>query len=179
MLASKLSQNKALMKNKFYFALVAFFLITAQVNASPVVSAVCEGGGVYGHVVAIKLSPAYKYGKLTIKRANAGADYVRDLSTFTGGTYKLDLAPKGGITGFTLEYSEKDASTFTTEEGTLTCGAPAPQAPAPVTPEPTTQPATPAPTTEKTEEAPVTPPSTSTPTAPTTTAPAEEEKKGQ
>ena len=107
---------------KYFIILTLFFLLfTSTAYANPVESAQCTAGGEYGNNVNIKLNRDFDYSNLTIKRQNENANYVRDLSTFTGGNYRLDLASQGGITGFTVSYRQKDATEFQTYDGQLDC----------------------------------------------------------
>ncbi len=103
----------------FIILTLSILFFTSAAQANPVESAQCTAGGEYGNNVNIKLDRSFDYGNLTIKRQKA--NYVRDLSTFNGGNYRLDLASQGGITGFTVSYKQKDATEFQIHDGQLDC----------------------------------------------------------
>ncbi|MBI4412639.1 MAG: hypothetical protein HY541_09175 [Deltaproteobacteria bacterium] len=104
------------------FCLILLLFSPVLKGAEPVLETRCETGGEFGNIVTLNLSKDFRYGKLTIKRTLTGSDLTRDVGTFVGGDYRLDIAAKGGITGYSLEYAAKDpAAAFATTEGTLTC----------------------------------------------------------
>ena len=124
-------------------------------SADPVLETSCQPGGEFGNIVTIKLSKDFRYGKLTVKRTLPGSDLTKDISTFVGGDYRLDLATKAGINGYTVEYAAKDpAAALTTAEGVISCGAmvPAPSSepvpPVDPSPSPVPSPTPPLPTPE-------------------------------
>lgn len=94
-------------------------------------SVACTPGGEFGNMIHLKLSKQYKYGQLTIKRSATGSDYTRNLTSFQGGNYNIDLASKGGISGLSLEYGFKSAAELQALEKAINCG---PQAPEPSQP---------------------------------------------
>lgn len=145
-----------------FISLFIYFFTLPLYAEEAVLEATCVKGGEFGNQVVIKLSRNYRYGKLIIKRTNANADHSRDLTSFQGGNYRLDLSSHGGITGYVLEYSPKDGTTMTTTSGTLTCGDASPSS----TEVPQTDPTTmkvPSTETPSTEAPPAEPPAIETP----------------
>jgi hypothetical protein len=91
--------------------------------SDPVTNVSCTSGGEFGNVITLNFDRAFAYKTLTIKRSNPNSDYQKNLSVFNGGTYRLDLASRGGVKGFSVEYCAKDDSCETpqTAEGELNC----------------------------------------------------------
>jgi len=119
------------------FLLLFVFVSPNSLHAeAAVLEVTCEAGGEFGNIVMLKISRDYKFGKLTVKRSAANSDYVRDLTEFKGGNYRLDLNPRGGITGYSLEYGAIDSDQLQTSSASITCpdASPTTVATPPVTP---------------------------------------------
>jgi hypothetical protein len=103
--------------------LVVFIALVFATNvyANPVEKAQCTPGGEYGNDVRITMDHKFEYGQLVIKRQNEGKDYTRNIETFKGGTYRLDLGSQGGITGYSVTYKNSGDEGYLTAEGTMTC----------------------------------------------------------
>lgn len=148
------------MKIRFIFFTFFVFVLTSPslplLAEEVVLESNCAGGGEFGNIVTFKFSRNYRYGKLTIKRSAANSDYTRDLSEFQGGNYRLDLNPRGGITGYALEYGPKDSDQMSSLQNSLSCSkatAPAEATKPTITPPPPPPPSSePEPTPEPTKE---------------------------
>ena len=98
-----------------------FFSQTILANESPVVSTLCESGGEFGTHVQVKLKTGFEYKKLIIHRLPEGADYQRDLSSFRGGRYNLDLNKRQGIQGFSIEFKKSEDLEYEVFKGSFSC----------------------------------------------------------
>lgn len=103
--------------------LVTFFLVlmSSVAFADPVELIQCEPGGEFGNLLNIKLSRDYEYGQMVIKRKKAATDFIRDLTKFKGGNYRLDLAAKGSFEGLTLQYRKKGETEFLVVQASIDC----------------------------------------------------------
>lgn len=105
--------------------LIIFIALVFATNvwANPVELAQCTPGGEYGNDIRITMDHKFEYGQLVIKRQNEGKDYTRNIETFKGGTYRLDLGSQGGVTGYSVTYKMPEDEGYRTAEGNLDCVA--------------------------------------------------------
>ncbi|OVE82061.1 hypothetical protein BVY03_02075 [bacterium K02(2017)] len=106
---------------RVFIMLLVFLMMPQLSRANPIETITCEMGGEFGRLVTLKLKRNTSFGKLTIYRQHENAEYLRDLSTFKGGSYKLDLSPRGGIKGLKIEYKENGQDVFTAREEPVNC----------------------------------------------------------
>lgn len=121
---------------KKLFFLASLLLLSQRVlAANPVEEVQCEAGGEFGQVITLKLSKEYEYEQLTIKRQGATADYTRTLAGFKGGNYRLDLAARGGISGYEITFKPKTESVSQAASGSLPCDSATTPQPTPSEPD--------------------------------------------
>lgn len=114
--------------NKFFLLFLLLLFLPFSLRAEePVLETSCETGGEFGNVITLKFSKEFRFGKLIIKRTAENSDYSRDLSEFKGGNYRLDLNPRGGITGYSIEYGAKEGDQLSIASGTFSCSTPTAQ----------------------------------------------------
>ncbi|EKD51675.1 MAG: hypothetical protein ACD_62C00207G0002 [uncultured bacterium] len=106
---------------KMFFLVFVLFIMSFPVMAGPVESASCTQGGEFGNLIVITFLKDIELGKLVIKRQKEDANYVRDLTNFKGGEYRLDIAPQGGVTGYTIEYKDSTSSDYQSHSDSLNC----------------------------------------------------------
>lgn len=109
------------MKTVFIFVLFLGFPILATANDNPILNQSCASGGEYGFDFQLNLSRDFNYSKLEVLRKNPGSNYVRDLSSFQGGNYRLDLAAHGGIEGYRITYLDAATNAPVTVETPIEC----------------------------------------------------------
>lgn len=111
---------------KFLAVCFPILILISQVHAqesseNPIESLVCEAGSEHGFNIHFKLKRNLQFGELKIKRQKATSDYTKDLSHFNGGNYRLDLNPKGGFNGYSLQYRPINSQNWLTAQGNIDC----------------------------------------------------------
>lgn len=109
------------MKKKLFIVLAFLVCLPIFSFANPVEKTECSAGEEFAKHLLIYFKRGYFYGDLIIHRKAENSDYKRNLSTFKGGRYRLNLAERGGITGLTIQFKKDEMSEFESVMEPLNC----------------------------------------------------------